>query len=160
MCSRSAKGSYQVWCRCWFSDKCGNHSLLSVDDRWLQWRDAGNDDRADLLRTWHWKRIETDVYLAAGRHTLTLTAGDDGLLYDKLAILPVGERFDPASPPPLAGLYDPAVPTAVSLASERQTQSRGSTQVVTAWVRRNRPAVTRGTIGIWRASGSVAGGAV
>jgi hypothetical protein len=139
-------GSYQIWCRCWFLDKCGNHSLLHVDDRWLQWRDAGSDDHTDRLRVWHWKRVEDAVRLSAGRHTLTLTAGDDGLLYDKLALLPVTEHFDPEAPPPLTGLYDPAVPTAVSLTAEFQSQCRGTSQTLTVWVRRNRPALTRGTL--------------
>jgi hypothetical protein len=144
----SREDSYQIWCRCWFSDKCGNHSLLHVDDRWLQWRDAGHDDQADRLRVWHWKRIETAVRLAAGRHTLTLTAGDDGLLYDKLAVLPTGERFDPEAPPPLAGLYDTTVPTGISLTAEHQSQSRGTSQTVTAWVRRNSPALARGSLSL------------
>lgn len=139
-------GVYQIWCRCWFMDKCGNHSLLHIDERWLQWRDAGQDDRTDRLRVWHWKRIEGSVRLAAGRHTLTLTAGDDGLLYDKLAILPAGERFDPGNPPPLNALHDPAVPMGVSLTAERQAQCRGTVQTVTVWVRRTSPAVARGRV--------------
>jgi hypothetical protein len=144
----SRAGPYQVWCRAWFPDKCGNNSLLHLDERWLQWRDAGNDDRADLLRAWHWKRLEREVDLAAGRHTLTITAGDDGPLYDKLAVLPVGESFNPDQPPPLLGLYEGAVPTAVSLSCEWQCQSRGSTQSLTAWVRRNRPDLLRGTVAL------------
>ncbi len=142
----SRAGRYQVWCRAWFSDKCGNNSLLHIDERWLQWRDAGHDDHADLLRVWHWKRLEREVALAAGRHTLTITAGDDGLLYDKLAVLPVGESFNPEQPPPLLGLYDETTPTAVSLSAERQSQARGSRQNLTVWVRRNRTSLARGTV--------------
>ena len=146
--SLSRADRYQVWCRAWFSDKCGNNSMLHIDERWLQWRDAGNDDRADLLRVWHWKRLEREVDLTAGRHTLTITAGDDGLLYDKLAILPVSESFDPARPPPLLGLYDQTMPTGVSVSSERQCQSRGTTQNLTVWVRRNRTSLAGGTVAL------------
>ena len=141
-------GRYQIWCRCWFSDKCGNHSLLHIDDRWLQWQRAGEEDRTDPLQTWHWKRLETHVRLTQGQHTLTLTAGDDGLLYDRLAVLPVEERFDPEHPPPMDGLFDSSVPSALSISLERQAQSRGTTQAVAVWVRRNSTRINRGEVSL------------
>lgn len=132
-------GMYQIWCRCWFSDKCGNHSLLHIDDRWLQWRQSEVDDRIDTFRRWHWKRLETNVRLSRGQHTLKLTAADDGLLYDKLAVLPVGTQFDTDNPPPLSPLYDPAIPPIVSITPAVQSQQRGTTQDVVVWARRNSP---------------------
>ncbi|MBT3375161.1 MAG: hypothetical protein HN742_37200 [Lentisphaerae bacterium] len=140
---------YQIWCRCWFLDKCGNHSLLHIDDRWLRWRNAAYEDRNDPLQQWHWKRIETHVSLKRGQHTLTITAGDDGLLYDKLAVLPVRERFDPNSPPPMAPLFNSAQPTTISMTTEVQAQSRGTTQTISAWVRRNSEELTSGTAALF-----------
>ncbi len=142
----SKSDRYQLWFRCWFSDKCGNHSLLHVDGRWLRWRAASHDDKYDRLQQWHWKRIETNVALSAGQHTVTLTAGDDGLVYDKLALLPAGQRFDPVSPPPLRPLFDPALPSSVSISTEAQSQVRGTTQTVTVWVRRNSARITSGEV--------------
>lgn len=137
---------YQIWCRAWFSDKCGNNSLLHLDDRWLQWRDAGRDDREDVLRAWHWKCLDPSVPMTAGRHTLRITAGDDGLAYDQVAILPARERFDPGNPPPLQPLYDASLPTAISVTPEWQAQRRGTTQAITVWVRRNTADVQEGTV--------------
>jgi hypothetical protein len=142
-------GRYQIWCRSWFTDKCGNHSLLHIDDRWIKWRHTSRDDMGDLFREWHWKRIEESVNLSEGRHTLVLTAGDDGLYYDKLAVLPVGETFDPASPPAPECLYHPDVPTWVSLTAEAQAQSRGTTRKLTVWVRRGSPRIARGQVSLF-----------
>jgi hypothetical protein len=139
-------GDYQIWCRSWFSDKCGNHALLYVDDTWFKGDSWYHADGTDQLRTWHWKRLESRIHLAEGRHTLTVKAADDGLFHDKLALLPAGKTFNEDKLPPINALYDPAVPCSVSITPEAQSQSRGTTQTVTAWVRRNQADILAGKV--------------
>ncbi|MFT5128843.1 MAG: hypothetical protein ACI8W8_002462 [Rhodothermales bacterium] len=141
-------GYYQIWCQSWFSDKCGNHALLYIDDTWFKGDSWNRADSTDVLRSWHWKRLESRIRLSEGRHTLTVKAADDGLFHDRLALLPAKEVFDSANLPPTNCLYDPAVPCSISITPESQSQSRGSIQTVTAWVRRNSPNIPGGDVAL------------
>ncbi len=137
-------GEYQLWLRGWFADKCGNSTGIAIDGRALGVNFP--DWEKTRFRTWYWERAVTSVHLAAGRHTLELTAWEDGVSIDKYALLPAGETFDPEHPPALAPLYAPDRPGSISITADMQLQPRGTTQRLTVWVRRPCPEMEGGTI--------------
>lgn len=138
--------TYQFWARGWFPDKCGNNSLYHIDDRRLTLRPHG--DKHDVLQAWHWVRIADDVFLAGGSHVLTITAADDGPLYDRFAVLPMAEVFDSNHPPPLSPLFNSSLPSSISITLDRQAQSRGTTQGARVWVRRNTAQIAGGVVSL------------
>ncbi len=137
-------GTYQIWLRAWFGDKCGNSTGIAIDGQALGV--SFPDWETTRFRTWYWERAVASVKLSAGRHTLELTAWEDNVFVDKYALLPAGETFDPERPPPAALCYAPERPGSVSITADLQMQPRGTTQKLTVWVRRSTPEVEGGTI--------------
>jgi len=77
-------GRYVVWARAWWSDKCGNSILVSIDGR--QQYDVGDRYAEDpVLQEWHW--VPSWAFkLAKGRHTLNVMAKEDGIFIDQWVI--------------------------------------------------------------------------
>ncbi len=141
-------GHYDVWFLSWFSDKCGNNSIFELDGRLLtsNRHRMGHRDRTDPLKKWHWSRILVNEKMSKGTHTLTVTAADDGLYYDKVVIIPVGKDFEGENPPPATPLYSEEIPTRMSITAESQSQVPGTDQKLTVWVRRNSRRIAGGTV--------------
>ena len=138
-------GHYQLWSRVYLSDKCGNSFRIWVDGKQL----ANFPNWHSILDRWHWLPLRygnsSALYYAAGFHAARLQAREDAVYIDKFAFLPAGKKPGDAAGRPVAR-WDPSLRTSISFAVDRQAQSRGTTQRVVAWVRRNSPALEGGTV--------------
>ncbi len=83
-------GTYRLWLRAWWMDKCGNSVNVWFDHS--PTRVFRDDDRAHTgYRQWRWSKDTRTVTLTAGYHVLHVQAREDGVRLDALALLPEGE---------------------------------------------------------------------
>jgi len=140
-----ADGTYNLWARVYFMDKCGNSFGIRIDGGGF----ANFPDSTNIMRKWHWLHLrrgeQSAIHLAKGLHRCRLAAWEDGVCIDKLVLAPAGERperLDTRS----AVFWDASIPSCLSFNLETQSQTRGTTQYATVWVRRNSPDLKKGRI--------------
>ena len=140
-------GDYRLWARVYLDDKCGNSFGVWMGDTRLQ----NFSDSQNVMGRWHWlplaSQAQQHVHLAAGSHRLRLEAWEDGVFIDKFVLLPTGRTPDKLSAEPPV-VWDQSLNSSISFNLENQSQSRGTTQFVTVWVRRNNPDLTEGTVAL------------
>jgi len=132
-------GTYRVWGRAWWSDKCGNSMLVAVDGRGRH--EIGDRYGEDpVFRRWHW--CQSDPFeLAAGEHTLDVMAKEDGVFLDQWCIAPEG--FKPPSDTAMERTSVPAPPGGgtggldVSLWRESEVADASGRVRLIAYIRRS-----------------------
>ncbi|MBI3832083.1 MAG: hypothetical protein HY291_21355, partial [Planctomycetes bacterium] len=137
--------TYRLWARVWFDDKCGNSFGL-----WLDEQSFGDfSDSENRMREWHWLPLcasgGNELKLKRGFHAGRLQAWEDGVCIESFALLPAAADPEKMDLKPKVH-WDPALPSSLSFSMPYQSQMRGTTQVVTVWVRRNSPALTTGAV--------------
>ncbi len=87
-------GYYQLWCRVWWEDGCGNSLGMKIDDH-AEFT-FGQDG---TYKTWHWVKAPPrlrQLNLEAGKHTLTMTNREDGVAIDQI-LLVKSKRYVPVA---------------------------------------------------------------
>lgn len=138
-------GNYRLWSRVYLDDKCGNSFGIWIDGK----RFVNFPDEHNVLDKWHWLPLlqgnASEVYLTAGFHRGRLEAWEDSVYLDKFALLPAGD--DPEKISVRASVrWDPSIIPSISFSTQTQSMRRGTSQMVTVWVRRSSPDLTEGTI--------------
>lgn len=139
-------GRYVVWARAWWSDKCGNSVLVSIDGR--QQYDLGDRQQEDhVLRKWHWAPSWA-FELAKGQHTLNVMAKEDGIFIDQWTIAPVGVRPSAVGKtthvPALSG--DPVSALDLSVYRDSEVTDGNGQLSFVAWIRKCKAGKVRGRL--------------
>lgn len=101
-------GSYRLWARMWFTDKCGDSYFARFDDgpKRLMDHPYVNAPRSEW-RQWIWLADYLEpVHLEAGMHTLHIQVREDGIRIDQFCLLRDGATA-PIGQAPLPVNYDP-----------------------------------------------------
>lgn len=96
-----ARGVYQVWVHAKYSDDCGNSLACRIDGS--EKIGVGNQK---VYGRWMWECAQRPFLLEAGRHRLLVQTREDGLEFDRVAVIGAQQEgqidFDsmPLTPPP------------------------------------------------------------
>ncbi|MCX7591568.1 MAG: hypothetical protein N2255_08075 [Kiritimatiellae bacterium] len=84
-------GQYELWCRVWWDDECGNSFTMVVDDG--KPFVFGQDS---TFKCWHWVRAPRlkQLYLEPGIHTLRVQNREDGVRLDQI-LFSSNQRYVP-----------------------------------------------------------------
>lgn len=95
-------GTYVLWTRAWWTDRCGNSVSVAVDDG----KPCIVED--STYKSWHWLKLKAVTFnLSAGKHRLKLLNREDGVRLDQFLLttdagfVPVGIE-KAATPTPAA----------------------------------------------------------
>ena len=139
-------GTYVVWARAWWLDKCGNSILVSIDGK--EQFDSGDRTGEDpVFQTWHWVP-SCSFAIDAGPHTLNVMAKEDGIFVDQWMIAPAGVIPSGVGNVNHTPGLEPNPPSAVHMSVYRDSDVIGQDGRLSfvAWIRKCRQGKAAGTL--------------